>query len=121
MNFANFYSFCLGYSLVANGCTDDTVEVAASFGPAVRVLTLPVACKQEELTAGDRAATGFPRIYVDADIELRANDVRALASALWQSGVHEARLLATLVADPVGSGLIEDWIASLAGCGINTR
>ena len=29
--------------VVANGCTDDTAEAAASFGPAVRVLTLPVA------------------------------------------------------------------------------
>ena len=76
--------------VVANGCTDDTVEVAASFGQAVRVLTLPVACKQEALTAGDRAATGFPRIYVDADIELRANDVRALAAALCQPGVLAA-------------------------------
>src|SRR5580658_5015807 len=26
--------------VVANGCTDDTAEAAASFGPAVRVLTL---------------------------------------------------------------------------------
>ena len=76
--------------VVANGCTDDTVEVAASFGPAVRVLTLPVACKHEALTAGDRAAAGFPRIYVDADIELRANDVRALAAALRQPGVLAA-------------------------------
>ena len=76
--------------VVANGCTDDTVEVAASFGQAVRVLTLPVACKHEALTAGDRAAAGFPRIYVDADIELRANDVRALAAALRQPGVLAA-------------------------------
>src|SRR5260370_21191863 len=72
--------------VVANGCADDTAEVAASFGPAVRVLTLPVACKHEALAAGDRAAAGFPRIYVDADVELRLHDVRALAAALCQPG-----------------------------------
>jgi hypothetical protein len=76
--------------VVANGCTDDTAEAAASFGPAVRVLTLPAACKQDALTAGDRAAAGFPRIYVDADLELRADDVRALAAALSQPGVLAA-------------------------------
>jgi hypothetical protein len=76
--------------VVANGCTDDTVEVAASFGPTVRVLTLPVASKHEALTAGDRAAASFPRIYVDADVELGVHDVRALAAALCQPGVLAA-------------------------------
>ena len=76
--------------VVANGCTDDTAEVAASFGQAVRVVTLPVASKNEALTAGDRAAAGFPRIYVDADVELRADDARALVAALLQPGVLAA-------------------------------
>src|SRR6202042_2486030 len=75
---------------VANGCTEDTAEGAASFGPAVRVLTLPVASKHDVLTAGDRAAAGFPRLYVDADVELRADDARALAAALRQPGVLAA-------------------------------
>src|ERR1700735_1137219 len=76
--------------VVANGCTDDTAEVAASFGPAVQVLTLPVASKHEALTAGDRAAVGFPRFYVDADVELRPEDARALAASLGGPGVLAA-------------------------------
>jgi glycosyltransferase involved in cell wall biosynthesis len=76
--------------VVANGCTDDTARVAASFGPAVRVLSIPVASKNEALAAAERAATGFPRVYVDADVELRTEDVRALAAALRQPGVLAA-------------------------------
>jgi glycosyltransferase involved in cell wall biosynthesis len=76
--------------VVANGCADDTAEVASSFGPPVRVLSLPVASKHAALTAGDSAAAGFPRIYVDADVELRGRDVRALTTALSQPGVLAA-------------------------------
>jgi Glycosyl transferase family 2 len=74
--------------VVANGCTDDTAEVAASFG--VRVVSIPVASKHAALLAADRAAAGVPRVYVDADVELRAQDVRALAAALRQPGVLAA-------------------------------
>jgi hypothetical protein len=73
--------------VVANGCTDATAEVAASFGPPVRVLSIPVASKGEALAAGNRAAKGFPRLYVDADVELRAEDAYALARALELPGV----------------------------------
>jgi glycosyltransferase involved in cell wall biosynthesis len=72
--------------VVANGCTDDTPEVAASFG-GVQVLSIPVASKHQALLAGDLAAADLPRLYVDADIELRVADVEALAAALRQPGI----------------------------------
>jgi Glycosyl transferase family 2 len=76
--------------VVANGCTDDTAEVAASFGPSVQVLSIPVASKHEALVAADRATRDFPRVYVDADVELRTEDVRALVAALRRPGVLAA-------------------------------
>jgi exopolysaccharide biosynthesis WecB/TagA/CpsF family protein len=68
--------------VVANGCTDDTAEIAQSFGSQVQVLSLAAASKREALAAGNRKATVFPRVYVDADVELDAGDIRALAAVL---------------------------------------
>jgi hypothetical protein len=76
--------------VVPNGCTDGTAEVAASFGPPVRVLSIPVPSKREALRVGDEAARDFPRLYVDADVELGAEDVRALAAALRAPGALAA-------------------------------
>ncbi len=76
--------------VVANGCTDDTAQIAGRYEPGVRVLSIPVPSKREALLAGDQAASGFPRIYVDADVELGAADIRALAQALAQPGALAA-------------------------------
>lgn len=76
--------------VVANGCSDDTAEIAAASGPQVRVLSIPVPSKREALLAGDRAARDFPRVYVDADVEIRADDIRALAEALGRPEVLAA-------------------------------
>ncbi|MBG0827436.1 glycosyltransferase [Planomonospora sp. ID67723] len=66
--------------VVANGCDDDTADVAAARG--ARVVETPVPSKREALRLGDTAARGFPRVYVDADVELGTADVRALREAL---------------------------------------
>jgi hypothetical protein len=76
--------------VVANGCIDDTAKIAASFGPPVRVLTSPTASKRDALTVGDREACGFPRIYIDADVELEYSGIWALSSALETDGVLAA-------------------------------
>jgi glycosyltransferase involved in cell wall biosynthesis len=68
--------------VVANGCTDDTASVARVACPEAVVLELDVASKSAALNAGDHVATRFPRFYVDADIELGIDAVRATAAAL---------------------------------------
>jgi hypothetical protein len=72
--------------VVANGCTDDT----AAFGAPVRVVSIAVASKRAALVAGDEAASDFPRMYVDADVEMGTEDVRALDQALRQPGALAA-------------------------------
>lgn len=68
--------------VVCNGCRDATAEIARRFGEPLRVLETSVASKSNALDMGDRAATGFPRIYADADVMLTLDSVRELAKAL---------------------------------------
>jgi hypothetical protein len=76
--------------VVANGCSDDTATIAASHEPRVRVVSTPIASKALALELGETHAQGFPRIYVDADVELRTSDIRALVAALAEPGVLAA-------------------------------
>lgn len=75
--------------VVANGCTDDTAAVARARG--VRAVELGRACKQAALNGGDAIARGYPRIYLDADVVLPTEAIRALADAVRVPG----RLAAT--------------------------
>ena len=73
-------------TVVANGCTDATAEVATA-RPGVRVLDLPAAGKVGALNAGDAVAVGYPRIYLDADIVIPATGIRVLRDALDSAGM----------------------------------
>ena len=85
--------------VVANGCTDDTADVARSFaawgggrdgaaGGAVRVIETPVANKHRAMRLADTEIDVFPRLYVDADVELGYTSAVALANALGEHGAN---------------------------------
>ena len=83
--------------VVCNGCTDATAERARAVGGPVTVLETEVASKAVALNLGDDAVTAFPRIYLDADVELGIDAVRDVAALLVDgSGVLAAAPSATV-------------------------
>ena len=86
--------------VVANGCTDATARVAREFA-GVRVVETAVASKSNALQLGDEAARDFPRLYVDADVELTTAAARALSSAVSQPGILAAGPVRNLPMDGV--------------------
>jgi len=75
---------------VCNGCSDNTAEVARRFAPAVRVIETDVPSKTNALNMGDAIAQSFPRIYMDADVLVPLDTVRALADRLAKGDIHAA-------------------------------
>jgi glycosyltransferase involved in cell wall biosynthesis len=67
----------------ANGCTDRTVARATR--PGVIVVDRPEPGKAAALNAGDRVATGHPRIYLDADILVPPGGLADLTARFTQS------------------------------------
>lgn len=83
-------------AVVANGCDDNTVEVAestsrqwADASPSrVIVLSTDDRSKTKALRIGDSALNTFPRVWVDADVIITAQDLAKLCSLLELPGVH---------------------------------
>lgn len=74
--------------VAANGCTDNTVEVASRH--PVEVLDIPTPSKVAALNAGEKVATSFPRMYVDADVVLSPGAIAHLTRALGRPGALAA-------------------------------
>lgn len=86
--------------VVANGCSDATAEkarrVGAELGIPLQVLEIPQASKTDALNAGDEVAAGFPRVYLDADVECCTSTLRSIVAATrsgrWELAVATRRL-----------------------------
>ncbi|MGV1009226.1 MAG: glycosyltransferase [Dermatophilaceae bacterium] len=76
--------------VVCNGCSDRTADVARAFAPQATVLELVAASKTAALNAGDRAASAFPRFYVDADVEVGFEALLTLAGVLREGSALAA-------------------------------
>jgi hypothetical protein len=86
--------------VVPNACSDGTAEVARRVG--VRVVETRVPGKVPALRLGDEACRTFPRIYLDADVELTAQSVRTLVAAAARPGVLACAPAPRLDLDGVG-------------------
>ena len=74
--------------VVCNGCTDDTAGIAATFGARLVVVEVDRPSKTGALNAGDGVASGFPRAYLDADIEVSGHDLDQVARRMIAAGAH---------------------------------
>ena len=68
--------------VVANGCQDGTAKIARGFGDSVQVLETAVASKITALNLGDRTASCYPRVYLDADVSISIHAIRELCELL---------------------------------------
>lgn len=76
--------------VVCNGCTDDTAALARAVRPAVRVVEIDEASKAAAVRTGNSLATGFPRVHLDADVELSGTSLSRLVGALSEGALAVA-------------------------------
>ena len=72
--------------VVCNGCDDDTAAIAGSF-EGVRVVETDTPSKTDAINLGENAVDGYPRLYLDADVELSQGGFGLLMDSL-QGDVH---------------------------------
>ena len=118
--------------VACNGCTDRTADrarqAAAVLGHRVTVLSTPVASKAAGIRAAEAVVSGYPRVYLDADVECPTVTVRAMVAAV-RSGAQVAvptRVLDTSSATAGARAYYGGWSAlpwvqaQLAGRGAYT-
>jgi len=76
--------------VACNGCSDATASIAAKC-EGVHVLHVEEASKTAALNEADQMALRWPRLYLDADIEVSAPAVRAVFAALGGGALLAAR------------------------------
>ncbi|MDI2033930.1 glycosyltransferase [Paenarthrobacter nitroguajacolicus] len=76
--------------VACNGCVDGTVAIASRC-KGVHVVEVVEASKTAALNAADQATQRWPRLYLDADIEVTAPALRAVFEALEGNRLLAAR------------------------------
>ncbi len=66
--------------VACNGCTDETAKICREYSFPIKVCETDEASKIAGLNLGDATATGFPRCYIDADVEVDLDTIRAVAA-----------------------------------------
>jgi glycosyltransferase involved in cell wall biosynthesis len=64
--------------VVCNGCSDNTAEIARGADPRARVIEIARPSKNEAVRVGNASTNVFPRVHLDADIELTGADLLRL-------------------------------------------
>ncbi|MCS3492115.1 exopolysaccharide biosynthesis WecB/TagA/CpsF family protein [Arthrobacter sp. JUb119] len=73
-----------------NGCTDGTAQIARGFD-GIQVIEASASSKVAALNKADAQATRFPRLYLDADIEIAPSALRMVFEHLATPGMLSAR------------------------------
>lgn len=68
--------------VVCNGCSDETAEVARQADPRARVVEIARPSKAEAVRVGNLSTDVFPRVHLDADIELSGTAVLELLAPI---------------------------------------
>ncbi len=68
--------------VACNGCKDRTAAIARGFGAPVKVVEIDESSKVAAINAAELVTTSFPRVYIDADVELSITSIRKLVQPL---------------------------------------
>lgn len=91
--------------VVCNGCSDATADAARAADPGARVIEIAQPSKNEAVRVGNAATDVFPRVHLDADIELEGAMVLALLAPL-----RDGRVLATAPMRSVPRAGCSPWV-----------
>lgn len=71
--------------VVVNGSSDRTAEIARGLDDRISVIETETPGKTNALNLGEKELSSFPRVYLDADIQLRPGTLSAIIAACDES------------------------------------
>ena len=84
--------------VVCNGCSDNSAEIARLVDdPRIQVAELAIGSKPGALNEGDRLAEYYPRVYMDADVQISGQDMVKFIELMEEAAVPAAAPKAEMV------------------------